>query len=153
MFKRLYGLGEQTIYETIRFYTMSAAEYLEEYFENDVVKAALSGSGIIGTGLGPYSPGTAYVFFFTIIWERLMALLVLGDLQEVEWDPFQNALAGAFQEHDGEIKTNAEVKQILVKNGKSVGVVLANGDELYAKNIVSNLDAQKNLSSCLIMKI
>ena len=61
LFKRLYGLGEQTIYETIRFYTMSAAEYLEEYFESDIVKAALSGSGIIGTALGPYSPGTAYV--------------------------------------------------------------------------------------------
>ena len=40
---------------------MSVAEYLEEYFETDVIKAALSGSGIIGTGLGPYSPGTAYL--------------------------------------------------------------------------------------------
>ena len=61
LFKRMYGLGEQTMYDTIRFYTMSVAEYLEEYFESDIVKAALSGSGIIGSALGPYSPGTAYV--------------------------------------------------------------------------------------------
>ena len=43
LFKRLYGLGEQTIYDTIRFYTMSVAEYLEQYFESDVVKAASIG--------------------------------------------------------------------------------------------------------------
>tara|TARA_Y100000814_G_scaffold201905_1_gene148821 strand:- start:982 stop:2598 length:1617 start_codon:yes stop_codon:yes gene_type:complete len=142
LFKRLYGLGEETIYETIRFYTMSVAEYLEEYFENDVVKAALSGSGIIGTGLGPYSPGTAYVLLHHYMGEVDGSIgswgFARGGMGSVS-----NALAGAFQEHDGEIMTNAEVKQILVKNGRSVGVVLENGDELYAKNIVSNLDVKR----------
>ena len=54
-------LGEDRIYETIRFWTMSVAEYLDEYFETDVIKTAMSGSGIIGTALGIHSPGTAYV--------------------------------------------------------------------------------------------
>jgi phytoene dehydrogenase-like protein len=54
-------MGEDRMYETIRFWTMSVAEYLGEYFETDVIKAALSGSGIIGTALGIHSPGTAYV--------------------------------------------------------------------------------------------
>jgi len=53
------------------------------------------------------------------------------------------ALAGALQEYDGEILTEAEVTQIQVKNGKATGVVLANGDEYYAKNVVSNLDARR----------
>ena len=52
-------LGEQTIYDTIRFYTLSIADYLSEYFEHDVVKANFAGSGIIGTALGVHSPGTA----------------------------------------------------------------------------------------------
>ena len=59
--KEFKKLGEQVIYDTIRFYSMSIADYLAEFFDSDLIKAALSGSGIIGTALGPYSPGTAYV--------------------------------------------------------------------------------------------
>ncbi len=142
LFKRLYGLGEQTIYDTIRFYTMSAAEYLEEYFESDIVKAALSGSGIIGTALGPYSPGTAYVLLHHYMGEVDGSIgswgFARGGMGSVS-----KALAGALQEYDGEIITEAEVTQIQVKNGKATGVVLANGDEYYAKNVVSNLDARR----------
>jgi len=142
LFKRLYGLGEKTIYETIRFYTMSAAEYLEEYFESDIVKAALSGSGIIGTALGPYSPGTAYVLLHHYMGEVDGSIgswgFARGGMGSVS-----KALAGALQEYDGEILTEAEVTQIQVKNGKATGVVLANGDEYYAKNVVSNLDARR----------
>ncbi|MDZ7769882.1 MAG: hypothetical protein U5K38_12750 [Woeseiaceae bacterium] len=59
--KKFYEMGEDRMYETIRFWTMSVAEYLDEYFETDVIKASMSGSGIIGTALGIHSPGTAYV--------------------------------------------------------------------------------------------
>ena len=142
LFKRLYGIGEKTIYETIRFYTMSAAEYLEEYFESDIVKAALSGSGIIGTALGPYSPGTAYVLLHHYMGEVDGSIgswgFARGGMGSVS-----KALAGALQEYDGEIITEAEVTQIQVKNGKATGVVLENGDEYYAKNVVSNLDARR----------
>ena len=55
------GLGEKEIYDTIRFYTMSIRDYLEEYFESEITKAHLAGSAIIGTALGPCSPGSAYV--------------------------------------------------------------------------------------------
>ena len=54
-------MGKDRIGETIRFWTMSVAEYLDEYFETDVIKTAKSASGIIGTALGIHSPGTAYV--------------------------------------------------------------------------------------------
>ena len=142
LFKRLYNLGEQTIYDTIRFYTMSVAEYLEEYFETDVIKAALSGSGIIGTGLGPYSPGTAYVLLHHYMGEVDGSIGSWGYARG-GMGAISNALAGAFQDHDGEIKKESEVSQIIVKNGRAKGVVLANGDEYYAKNVVSNLDVKR----------
>ena len=142
LFKRMYGLGEQTMYDTIRFYTMSVAEYLEEYFESDIVKAALSGSGIIGSALGPYSPGTAYVLLHHYMGEVDGSIGSWG-FARGGMGAVSKALAGALQEYDGEILTNAEVTQIQVKNGKTTGVVLANGDEYYAKNVVSNLDARR----------
>ena len=55
------GMGEERMYDTIRFWTMSAADFLDEYFESEIVKAHFAGSSIIGTALGPRSPGTAYV--------------------------------------------------------------------------------------------
>jgi len=142
LFKRMYGLGEQPMYDTIRFYTMSAAEYLDEYFESDVVKAALSGSGIIGTALGPYSPGTAYVLLHHYMGEVDGSIGSWGYARG-GMGAVSKALAGALQEYDGEILTNAEVTQIQVKNGKTTGVVLANGDEYHAKNVASNIDARR----------
>ena len=59
--QRLYNVGEERMYDTIRFWTMSAADFLDEYFESEIVKAHFSGSSIIGTALGPRSPGSAYV--------------------------------------------------------------------------------------------
>ena len=54
-------LGEEKLLDTIKFWTASVGDYLNEYFETDVIKAHMAGSGIIGTALGVYSPGTAHV--------------------------------------------------------------------------------------------
>jgi phytoene dehydrogenase-like protein len=59
--KKAYGLGGKELNETLRFWSMSIGDFLDEHFESDLIKAHLAGSGIIGTGLGVYSPGTAYV--------------------------------------------------------------------------------------------
>ena len=50
--RRFHGLGEERMYDTLRFWTMSAADFLDEYFESEIVKAHLAGSSIIGTALG-----------------------------------------------------------------------------------------------------
>lgn len=60
LLKRACNLGSRELSETLRFWTMSIGDLLDEHFENDLIKAHLAGSGIIGTGLGVYSPGTAY---------------------------------------------------------------------------------------------
>jgi phytoene dehydrogenase-like protein len=70
--KKFWDLGEAQMYDTIRFWTMSIAEYLDEYFESDIVKATLAGSGIIGTALGPYSPGSAYVLLHHYMGEQIL---------------------------------------------------------------------------------
>lgn len=65
--KQFWALGEKEIYEYVRFFTMSAAEYLEDYFENDIIKAAMASPGIIGTALGVYSPGSSYILLHHVM--------------------------------------------------------------------------------------
>ena len=65
--KEFWKLGEREIYEYVRFFTMSAAEFLEDYFENDLIRAAMASPGIIGTALGVYSPGSAYILLHHVM--------------------------------------------------------------------------------------
>ena len=88
--------------ETIRFWTMSVADYLDQYFETDVIKAAKSGSGIIGTALGVHSPGTAYVLLHHYMGEVDGNVgswgFARGGMGSVS-----KAIAGAFQAAGGEL--------------------------------------------------
>ncbi|MBS0374283.1 MAG: NAD(P)/FAD-dependent oxidoreductase [Proteobacteria bacterium] len=135
-------LGEAGIYDTIRFYTMSIADYLGEYFESDVVKANFAGSGIIGTALGVQSPGTAYVLLHHY----------MGDVdgQAGAWGfarggmgAVSRALAGALRSHGGEVRVDAPVARIRVRGGRVVGVALENGDEFEAPVVLSALDPKR----------
>jgi phytoene dehydrogenase-like protein len=140
--KEFYKLGEKVIYDTIRFYTMSISEYLDEYFESDLIKAHYAGPGIIGTALGVMSPGTAYVLLHHAMGEVDGSIGAWG-FARGGMGAVANAMAGAFKEHGGEIKVDAGVDQIIVKNGKAVGVALESGEEIYADLVVSNLDPKR----------
>jgi phytoene dehydrogenase-like protein len=142
LIKQFHGLGEQVMYDTIRFYTMSVADYLNEYFESDVVKAHFSGSGIIGSALGVQSPGTAYVLLHHYMGEVDGTMGAWG-FARGGMGAVSNALAGALLEHGGEIKTDAAVDKLLVRGGRAEGVVLENGDEYFADIVVSNLDPKR----------
>jgi phytoene dehydrogenase-like protein len=135
-------LGEQVIYDTIRFYTMSIADYLGEYFESDLVKAHFSGSGIIGTALGVYSPGTAYVLLHHYMGEVDGASGAWG-FARGGMGAVSNALAAAFCAYGGEVRSDAPVARVLVRGGKVTGVALDNGDEYRAGIVVSNLDPKR----------
>jgi len=141
-------MGEDRIGETVRFWTMSVAEYLDEYFETDVIKTALSASGIIGTALGIHSPGTAYVLLHHYMGD------VDGNVGS--WGfarggtgAVANAIAGAFQAEGGEIRTEAGVDKFIVKNGKITGVALDNGDEIHANVVVSAMDVKRTFLTCM----
>ena len=143
--KQFWSLGERQIYEYIRFFTMSAAEYLEDYFENDLIKAAMATPGIIGTALGVYSPGSSYILLHHVMGDVDGSIGAWG-LARGGMGAISNALAGAVAEHGGAIKTNAAVRKVLVENRRAAGVVLENGDEIRARVVVSNLDAKRTFT-------
>jgi phytoene dehydrogenase-like protein len=140
--KEFYKLGEEVIYDSIRFYTMSIAEYLDEYFESDLIKAAYAGSGIIGSGLGVMSPGTAYVLLHHAMGEVDGNMGAWG-FARGGMGAIANAMADAFKDIGGEIRTESGVAQIIVKGGQVKGVALENGDEVYSDLVVSNLDPKR----------
>ncbi len=140
--RALAGLGEEWLADTLRFWTMSVGDFLDEYFETDVVKAHLAGSGIIGTALGVYSPGTAYVLLHHYMGEVDGTVGAWG-LARGGMGAVSSALAAALRRHGGEIRRDAEVRRIIVRRRRAVGVALADGAELRARAIVSSLDPKR----------
>ena len=136
------GLGEKEIYDTIRFWTMSVRDYLEEYFESDVVKAHMAGSAIIGTALGPYSPGSAYVLLHHYMGEVDGTVGAWG-YSRGGMGSITKAMAASLKASGGDIIAGSPVTKILIKNNRSHGVVLENGDEIFADKLVSNLDVKR----------
>jgi phytoene dehydrogenase-like protein len=143
--KQFWKLGEKEIYEYVRFFTMSAAEFLEDYFENDLIMAAMASPGIIGTALGVYSPGSAYILLHHVMGDVDGSIGAWG-LARGGMGAISKAIASALLEAGGEIRTNAGVEQILVKGGRAMGVALESGEELSAKIVVSNLDAKRTFT-------
>ena len=146
--KQFWSLGEKELYEYIRFFTMSAADFLDDYFEDDLIKAAMASPGVIGTALGVYSPGSAYILLHHVMGDVDGNIGAWG-LARGGMGAISNALAGALREHGGEIRTSSGVDKILVKNDKAIGVVLENGDELYSEIVVSNMDAKRTFTQCM----
>jgi phytoene dehydrogenase-like protein len=130
---------------------MSAAEYLEDYFENDLIKAAMASPGIIGTALGVYSPGSSYILLHHVMGDVDGSIGAWG-LARGGMGAISHAIAGALQQHGGEVRTNAGVQKVLVENRKAVGVVLENGDEIRARVVVSNLDAKRTFTGIMEKK-
>ncbi|MDX1405608.1 MAG: NAD(P)/FAD-dependent oxidoreductase [Woeseiaceae bacterium] len=143
--KQFWSLGEKEIYEYVRFFTLSAVDFLDDYFENDLVKAAMASPGIIGTAVGVCSPGSSYILLHHVMGDVDGTIGAWG-LPRGGMGAISNAIASALQEYGGEIRTNAGVQRVLVKNRKAVGVVLENGDELQSRIVVSNLDARRTFT-------
>jgi phytoene dehydrogenase-like protein len=137
--RHLNGLGEKTFHELTKIMTMSVDDFLAEYFEADVVRASTGLGGIIGTMLGVKSPGTAYVLLHHYMGELDGAFTAWG-AQKGGTGAVSEAIAGAARSHGAEVRVSAPVSRVLVKNGAAVGVALDNGDEIYARTIVSGCD-------------
>ena len=137
--KHVQGLGKDTFHDLTKLMTMSVSDLLDEYFETDIVKALFALNGIIGTKLGPKSPGTAYVLLHHYMGELDGAFTAWG-WQRGGTGGVSEAIASAARSYGTEIRTEAPVAQVIVKNGRAVGVALEDGDEIYAKTIVSGCD-------------
>jgi len=133
------GLDRQHLMTLSGLMTMSAVDFLEQWFETDPLIATLSASGIIGTFLGPRSPGTAYVLLHHYMGEidghyRAWGFARGGTGSVAE------ALRASAESFGAEVRTSAGVEQVMVKNGRAVGVALESGEELYSDLILSSLD-------------
>jgi phytoene dehydrogenase-like protein len=137
--KRFQKLPEEDKYNQVQLMTMSAVDFLDQWFETDVLKATMSASGIIGTFLGVRSPGTAYVLLHHYMGEIDGAFRSWG-LSRGGTGAISNAIADAAREAGAEIRTEAPIERIILKNGQAKGVVLQNGDEIYADVVSSSVD-------------
>lgn len=140
--RRFHDLGPREMADTLRFWTMSVGEFLDDFFESDVIKAHIAGSGIIGTGLGVYSPGTAYVLLHHYMGEVDGSIGAWG-FTRGGMGGVSAALANAFREAGGEIRTGNAIDRFMVNGGRVTGVVLENGDEIAAPTVVSNMDVRR----------
>jgi len=139
MGRRFQKLSSEDKYNQVQLMTMSAVDFLDQWFETDVLKATMSASGIIGTFLGVRSPGTAYVLLHHYMGEIDGAFRSWG-LSRGGTGAISNAIADAACEAGAEIRVEAPIAKIILKNGQAKGVALENGDEFYADVISSSVD-------------
>ena len=137
--KRFQGLASEDKYNQVQLMTMSAIDFLDQWFETDVLKATMSASGIIGTFLGVRSPGTAYVLLHHYMGEIDGAFRSWG-FARGGTGAISNAIAESARELGAEIRTQSPIAKIIVKSGRAIGVALQNGDEFYADVISSSVD-------------
>lgn len=125
--------------DLLAIFSRSAGDYLDIWFESDPIKAVLGFDGIVGNYASPYMPGTAYVLLHHLF----------GEVNGIrgEWGhaiggmgAITQAMANAAQSKGVDIKLNAPVKEVLIRDGKAVGVVTDAGDKYEARVVVSNLN-------------
>ena len=133
-------------YLNFKLMTMSAVDFLDQWFESDVLKGPMSVSGIIGTFLGVRSPGTAYVLLHHYMGEIDGAFRSWG-FAKGGTGSVSNAIASAARSFGAEILTGAPVAHARIASGRTNGVVLENGDEIGAKVVVSGLDPHRTFLS------
>lgn len=138
----LHDMRKDDFYTLARLMTMSAADFLDEFFEGEALKGTKCTSGIIGSFLGPRSPGSGYILLHHYLGELDGTFRAWG-LARGGTGALSQAIASAAREAGVEIKTNSPVAQVNVKSGEATGVTLENGDEYSAGIVVSNADAKR----------
>lgn len=140
--KHFHELGEKSLYDMTKLMTMSSADFLDEWFETEVLKATMSASGIIGTFMGPRSPGTAYVLLHHYMGELDGAFRSWG-FARGGMGAISRAIADAARHFGAEIRTEASIDHVLVKNRRAYGVALSSGEEIHSKIVVSGVDPKR----------
>ncbi len=131
---------DEEIYRYLMFGNLY--DMLADYFESDYLRAAFAGQGVIGSFIGPKTPGSVYVMwhhmFGEVNGEQGMWGYVRGGMGRISF-----AMAASAEAHGARIRTDTRVAKILVNNGKAEGVRLENGEELRADIVLSNADPKR----------
>ena len=139
---KFHRLGKREMYEFLRFLPMSMADLLNEWFENEVLKAAIASSSMLGSFVGPRQQGTVYNFLYHQLGAGTGAFRATGFVRG-GMSRIPHALSLVAQQYGTEIRTGAEVITVTTKNGAVTAVVLANGTEFAADVIISSIDVKK----------
>jgi phytoene dehydrogenase-like protein len=139
---KFHRLGEKEMYEFLRILPMSVADWLNEWFESDLLKAALAASGVLGSFVGPHQQGTSFNLLHHQLGESNGALRMAGFVRG-GIGQLPQALAKASQRFGAEIRTGAEVIKIFTKDGAATGIVLENGEEIHAAQVISSADVKR----------
>ncbi|MBL8908404.1 MAG: NAD(P)/FAD-dependent oxidoreductase [Rhizobiales bacterium] len=135
-------------YDVSDLITMSVYDYLSRWFESDAVKMILGYYPVGGSGqsVSFHTPGTAYFLLRNHLRDNTTAAggtgLVRGGMGNI-----CEAIAKSGARFGMEVRVDAEVSRILVKDGRAQGVVLVNGDEIRARTVISNASARHTFLS------
>ena len=132
-----YRNAEKEVYNLLHALSMSAHDYVGQWFENDLVKAKFMFWATIGGNVGPYSPGTAFYLVTHLIGQTGMSFCKGG------MGAVADALAASGEAHGMEIRCDAWVEEILVRDGRAYGVRLRSGEEIHASRVVSNVNVKR----------
>jgi phytoene dehydrogenase-like protein len=124
-------LGARSMHELLRILPMSLEDFLNEWFEHPLVKAAVGAGALEGVCLGSRAAGTSALFLYQNLAARKVARGGAGGVVE--------ALSKSFQARGGIIRTRARVSRILVENERAVGVTLEGGESIRASVVLSTL--------------
>jgi phytoene dehydrogenase-like protein len=140
--RKMFEMSERQICEMIRFWTMSISDYLDEYFESPIIKAYLAVSAIIGTALGPMSPGSAYVLLHHYMGDVDGNIGAWG-FARGGMGSISKALLASLIAAGGEVRVGRGIDRIVVQNGRAIGVVLEGGDQVMGRRVISNMDVKR----------
>jgi phytoene dehydrogenase-like protein len=138
-FKRL---KPKVLHDAVRLLTGSAADFLDDYFESDILKGYLASSAIIGTKVGPYSQGSGLVLLYHFIGEH-DGVFGAWAFHKKGNGGFTQVLARAAESFGAEIHLEAPVEKVLTRDGRAMGVALADGSEYEADVVVSAVDPRR----------
>lgn len=135
------SLGKKGIFDLLRWGPMAVADLVAEFFETELLRAVIAARGIFGTALGPWSAGSAAVFLLRAAADANP----VGSASQCRngLGAFALALAESARKAGAEIRVNAEVRHIQIKNGAIAGVVLKNGEEIRTGAVVSGVDPKR----------
>ena len=138
---RLRHLGLDLQRELLDLFTTSAGDYLDHWFESAPIKAAYGFDGIVGNYASPYTPGSAYVLlhhcFGEVNGRKGVWGHAIGGMGAIT-----QAMAKAARSHGVEVRTDAPVREVIVENGRAVGVVTETGEAFRGRAVISNLHPQ-----------
>jgi phytoene dehydrogenase-like protein len=132
------GLDAEQRRDLLDFFTKSAGDILDRYFETSIVKALFGFDGVVGNYASPYTPGSAYVLLHHLFGEAAgvpgawgHAIGGMGAITQ--------AMAGACREKGVEIVLDAPVEEIIVERGRAAGAVAA-GKAFRARAVIANVN-------------